>query len=104
MAIDMDFWDKDGKLITLQEWSRLHKDRKYKFVAETKVAGGEIVSTWFGRDQSCSHYPTEKGKPLIFGTILRLDGGEWGDESFTASLTECLAEHQSRVVGGGSIV
>ena len=99
----MEFLDREGKLIAAEVWSRLHKDRKYKFVVETKVLGGEIVSSWLGRDASCSHYSDGAGRALIFGTILRMDDGEWGRESFSATLTQCLAEHKARVESAGSL-
>ena len=93
----MEFWDRDGRAISLEQWSALHREDAHRFVASTKVRGGEILSSWLGRDQSCSHNPAEAGKPLIFGTIFLSDTGEWGEESFSATLDECLAEHRSRV-------
>lgn len=67
-------FDRDGKPITTEEWSRLHSDRAYVQVARTEIAEPLVyVSTvWLG----LNHRYTP-GPPLTFETMVFRD---WAKE------------------------
>lgn len=68
----MDYYDRDGKPITIMEWSRLFQDREYAVIArleEDRDDGTHILisTTWLGLNHQWGD-----GPPLIFETMIFL--------------------------------
>ena len=96
VGMEKEFYDKDLKLITLEQYSKLSADLGYKVVATSRVKGGQVISSWLGSDQNSGHEQNSGATPLIFGTIFCSDSGEYADEVNTPDLGACLTEHQNR--------
>ena len=63
----IDYYDRQGKPVLLDEYCRLFADYEYKVVARTALPGGVWVSTvWLGMDHSFGN----SGPPLIFETMV----------------------------------
>lgn len=59
-------YDKDGSVLSLEEWAKKFEDSTYKRIAETTLQDGQWVSTvWLGLD-----YSFGDGDPLIFETVI----------------------------------
>lgn len=66
------FYDRDGKEITQDAWSILHRQSKYKFIKQTRATDGKFISTvWLGTD----HNYLDDGNPIIFETMVFEAGG-----------------------------
>ena len=63
-------YDRNGKAITVEKYSRLFGDKDYVRVALDKVAGRSVSTVWLGID----HNHSERGAPLIFETAVFLRG------------------------------
>jgi len=62
-----DMYDRFGKPIESNEWSRLRQIRDYKIVKQETLPNGVWVSTvWLGLD----HQYEDGGVPLIFETMV----------------------------------
>lgn len=98
-----DHFDRGGRLITEDEYHRLHEDADFELVRRSELVGSggrnlHVITTWLGRDQSLSS--DDNDPPLIFGTIGRdADAGDWLDrvEQFHATEAEALAYHEELV-------
>ena len=61
----IDYYDKVGNSITMEEWSNRFPDRAYRRVAETTLPDGTWISTvWLGLNHQFGD-----GPPLIFETM-----------------------------------
>jgi len=75
--IPMNYYNKQGEKITIEEWCSLFKDRSYKIIKQEELENGKFVSTvWLGLD-----YQLEEGEPpLIFETMVFPMEGNWDEE------------------------
>jgi hypothetical protein len=63
----LDYYDRNGKPISLDEWSQAYEDPALRRVGLTECGEGVTVSTvWLGLDHNLSG----KGPPLIFETMI----------------------------------
>jgi hypothetical protein len=61
-----DYYDKQGKPLDEEGWTRKRADPEYRRVASTVLPDGKRVSTiWIGLD-----YAFGRGPPLIFETMV----------------------------------
>ena len=58
-----DFYDMDGKPMTLQEWAKAFKDPRR--IGKTNVGDAEVSTVWLGSDHQFGD-----GPPLIFETMI----------------------------------
>lgn len=78
------YFDRDGKPIDSQTFSRLVRDREYKIVARTELEDGRFVSTvWLGID----HRFSSDGPPIIFETMVFPGDGSWIEEDMERYVT-----------------
>lgn len=79
----MTAYDRQGKPIGQEEWSRLSKDPTYRRVASTKLPNGYVVSTvWLGLD-----YSFGSGTPLFFETMVfrkKIGGHDYDCERYSS--------------------
>lgn len=62
----IDYYDRQGNPISMEEWSKKLNDRTYQRVAETTLSDGKWVSTvWLGLNHSFGD-----GLPLFFETMV----------------------------------
>lgn len=62
----MNYYDKDGTIISTEVWAAKFEDFPYRRVAETTLSDGTWVSTvWLGVDHQFG-----EGPPLIFETMV----------------------------------
>lgn len=60
------YYDKKGRPISLQEFAKLSKIKKYREIGRHQFSDGAFVSTvWLGIDHSF----TGEGQPIIFETM-----------------------------------
>lgn len=60
------YFDRKGKPITLEEWSRLFEDWNYKRIMESRLPDGKWISTvWLGLDHGI-----DESNPIIFETMV----------------------------------
>lgn len=59
----MDFIDKDGNKITIEQWGALFDDPAYRLLAEDETALGTVKTMWHG-------YHNEMTGHSLFGTAL----------------------------------
>jgi hypothetical protein len=72
-----DKYDRNGRPISLQEWSRLFEDKTYQIILQERTVTGAWVSTvWLG----LNHNFLDDGPPLIFETMVFLERGNRRDE------------------------
>lgn len=64
-GIDRQFFGRDGKLISCEQWARLRVDVNYAGIAATQLPTRVISTVWLGRDQSGGI-----GRPQIFETMV----------------------------------
>ncbi len=82
------YYNRQGKPITLYEWSELFEDFKYKILKQEYLSGGKRVSTvWLGLDHSFG----SDSKPLIFETMVFPKKGEFGELDMMRYSTEAEA-------------
>jgi len=73
----MNYYNKQGEKITIEEWCSLLKDRSYKIIKQEELENGKFVSTvWLGLD----YQPEEGEPPLIFETTVIPMEGNWDEE------------------------
>lgn len=65
-ALDRGYYGRDGRPISLLEWSDLHADFNYKVVVRTYTNHAFISTVWLGMD----HGWLEDSRPLIFETMI----------------------------------
>ena len=61
----IDYYDRQGNPLSLEEWTARLADEGYKRVAETQVGPYWISTVWLGLDHSFAG-----GPPLIFETMV----------------------------------
>lgn len=103
-----DYHDKQGKELTLEQWSKLFEDKEYSMVKTSrhKERGKEFMlsTVWLG----INHNWSDKGDPLIFETMAFEYKARWNQvigELDYAGLTqlrysteaEALAEHNASI-------
>lgn len=67
-----DFYDKEGRPITMRQWGILHNCMKYLRIAETTIGPYWISTVWIGVNHGIFGPP-----PLIFETmVFNRDSGE----------------------------
>ena len=61
------YFDRQGRPITLREWTKRFQDPAYKIVARTEFPDGRLVSTvWLG----IVHWHQTDYRPIIFETMV----------------------------------
>lgn len=70
-----DWYDKQGKPITIEEADPLLRDKDYKMIARTLAGDGEVSTVWLGLDHSLMDGPPQIFETLIFGGSS--DGDMW---------------------------
>jgi hypothetical protein len=90
----IDFYDRDGKVVDLMTWGRLHGDLSYRRIAEDTVSLYWISTVWLGIDHS---FCTGPHRPVIFETMvfLRNGGMENLDEARYSTEAEARAGHEA---------
>ena len=88
----MNYYNKQGEKITIEEWCSLLKDRSYKIIKQEELENGKFVSTvWLGLD-----YQFEEGEPpLIFETMVFQMEGNYRERYSTLAEAE---EGHKRIV------
>ena len=88
----MNYYNKQGEKITIEEWCSLLKDRSYKIIKQEELENGKFVSTvWLGLD-----YQLEEGEPpLIFETMVFQMEGNYRERYSTLAEAE---EGHKRIV------
>jgi len=93
----LEYYDRGGNPITLQEWSTKFEDVEYKRVAESHVGPLWVSTVWLGSD----HRFTGEGPPIIFETMVfnQDDDNPWDEEICVRYCTEeeALKGHQEVV-------
>lgn len=91
-----DYYDRDGRSMTLLEWARSYEARTdKKRVAETTLPDGRWVSTvWLG-----ANHQFGSGPPLIFETMVFSSQEDMQEEDCDRYSTEAEARagHQAMV-------
>lgn len=67
-----DFYDRQGKPITLFQFGELHKDTDYLRVGHDQIGDFEVSTAWLGANHNFSQKTTP---PLIFETMIFRDSG-----------------------------
>lgn len=65
-------YSRDGRAISLGEWSQLFEDREYQVIAQDLVADRWFISTvWLGIDHGFGYlFPGRPHLPIIFETMV----------------------------------
>ena len=81
----VEIYVRDGRRISVSEFTALRRDRTYRFLARDRWRAVEVVTAWLGLDQGGGpDWP-----PMIFGTAVV--GGD--REIFAATESEARANH-----------
>jgi hypothetical protein len=88
------YYDKYGHPIDVLTWADLIENRKYSVIKQTDLGNGFVVSSvWIG----IANY-FKYNKPVIFETMLFLDGKEYvGETRQTSYIQETLEVHEKLV-------
>jgi hypothetical protein len=90
---DGTYYDRKGKLITQDEWTRLFANKKYQILKQTKV-GDRLVSTvWLGMNHNFGWGK----KPLIFETLVLDDNYSEDDGTRYSSESAARRGHKKFV-------
>ncbi len=86
------YYNKEGKKISREEWAELFND-EYKIIKQECISGNRWLSTIY---LGLEHGFDEKGRPLIFETMLFPERGNFLDELCVryATLEEAIAGHE----------
>lgn len=93
----MNYYDKKGKPITVEEWAKLLNNFDYKIIKRDDVGSYWVSTVWLGLDHS---FAKESLAPLIFETMAfkKKDDGtrEWSGETMirSSTLNEALMAHK----------
>jgi hypothetical protein len=85
-----DFYDREGRSITMRQWGILHSNVAYVRVAEDKIGPYWISTVWLGVNHGIF------GPPLIFETMV-FGGGESHDCVRYSSLERAQTGHRTKV-------
>jgi hypothetical protein len=86
----VEYYSRDGKPLSLEEFARLSEDWKYRTVARTESGGWLISTVWLGIDHNFGD-----GPPVIFETMIfntRSLESAWHDEYCARYGTEDAAQ------------
>lgn len=90
----MEYFDKEGKPLTMEEWMGLFGDWNYRVIAnscDTTRNKVIVVSTvWLG----IPHGYDGKGRPAIFETLIEVDGEEEGMVRYVSAV-EAIDGHRA---------
>jgi len=91
---DMDYYDKYGTMMGLEEYARLNADEDYRRVGYTKLGEHVISTVWMGLDHNWGG-----GTPIIFETMVfpSEENFEEQDCDRYATLEEAKAGHTAMV-------
>ena len=89
----LDYYDKDGKPMTMEEWGDKHSNFEYKLVARDDLGYATVSTVWLGLD----HGFTPGAPPVIFETMIFTededsDYSDWQDRYCTEA--EALKGHE----------
>lgn len=70
VGMENEFCDKELKLITLEQYSKLSADLGDKVIATGRVRVGQVISSWLGNDQNSIRDKSNGAASLLFGTIF----------------------------------
>lgn len=89
------YYDREGRPMTLREFSRRFQDRGYKTIRRELVGDWQVVTVWLGEDQR-DLLSRGDGPPLIFGVIRWTPEGSYDQlaERFFPSEDEALEYHR----------
>src|SRR5882672_10700170 len=77
-TVSVDFYDRDGMPIPMEEWARLVEVEDYRRVAWTAVGDFHVSTVWLGLDAGWSwKYPA----PILIFETMAFD--RVGDEQFS---------------------
>ena len=85
-----DFYDKEGRSITMRQWGILHNCMKYVRVAETMIDPYWVSTVWLGVNHGLGE------PPLIYETMV-FGGGESHDCRRYSTLDQALDGHARTV-------
>lgn len=89
------FYDMEGRVVSMKEWSRLFSDPTYKVVEQTTLPSGVWVSTvLLGID----HRFNEIGPPIIFETMVFPAEDDFEELDMDRYVTKEQAEAGHRVM------
>lgn len=89
-------YDRDGKAITMEEFSRLWHDMEYRRIGLDEVSPGITVSTvWLGIDHN---WKDDGSWPIIFETAV-ITRGEFEITARYVTLGDALVGHGMTVAG-----
>lgn len=84
-----EYYDRDGRVITLMEWVHKFETDDEKIVQQTRGEDGTLVSTvWLGINHNWG-----KGPPLIFETMV-FGGDHDGYQERHSTETEAIEGHE----------
>jgi len=86
----MNYFDRNGKLITLEEWAELSANEEYKRLRKTEIDDIVISTVWLGINHQFG-----SGPPLIFETMI-FDGESEKQWRYTDE-KEALFGHENAV-------
>lgn len=97
----LDYYDKDGVPISINEWGSKFEDQQYKRVARTTITDAadptkmyDISTVWLG----LNHNYSEDGPPLIFETMVFGDDSSDLDMYRYATQQEAKDGHITKVI------
>jgi hypothetical protein len=88
-------YDRQGRVISLSDWSHLATQDSYVLVESTDEEGLSVKTCWLGTDQYEVRYDKPGDPPLIFSTLSTRPTGR--AEIFTGTEEAARQTHQ-RVV------
>jgi len=68
------YYNRQGEIITNDEWMHLFQDKKYKIVKQTDIHGNKVSTVWLGTDHSFGG----SDEIVIFETLV-FGSGLWDD-------------------------
>lgn len=91
-----DYYDRQGKPLTMEQWIPLFEDSNYKIVKQDYIPDGigqiKVSTVWLG----LNHSRIGEGPPLIFETLIF--GGEYDQEMYRYTTEDqALAGHEIAV-------
>lgn len=91
-------YDKQGRPISLEEYSRLFGDKSYQIIRQTRLEDGTHVSTvWLGIDHSFGGEV-----PVIFETLVTRENSDEEEMYRYTSEKEAIAHHEF-LCGNGDV-
>jgi len=82
------FFDHDGQPMSIDEWAHAYEDYASRVLARTQVGEAMVITVWLGFDEDYDN----DGAPLIFGSIIKLDG-KYSDAIRTSTQEQANAAH-----------